>query len=184
MAKSAAKSEALKEEIQSLKQERDESLLQLEHEMQQVMGGPRGSGASSWVLTVPSPTQQEGCVGQPFHVTVVAALTFHSSPGGQTFPHLPSTHPPIHPSIHPSIHLPTPPSIHPTVCPSIHPSIYPSIHPSIHPSNRLSIYTSIHLSIYPSIHPSIQPSVHLYIHPSIHQSTHPSTHPTIHPSAH
>ena len=66
VAKSAAKSEALKEEIQSLKQERDESLLQLEHEMQQVMGGPRGSGASSWVLTVPSPTQQEGCVGQPF----------------------------------------------------------------------------------------------------------------------
>ncbi|PNJ10395.1 CROCC2 isoform 1 [Pongo abelii] len=35
--KSAAEREALKEEIQSLKQERDESLLQLEHKMQQVM---------------------------------------------------------------------------------------------------------------------------------------------------
>lgn len=39
VAKSAAKREALKDEIQSLKHERDESLLQLEHEMQQVMGG-------------------------------------------------------------------------------------------------------------------------------------------------
>uniref|UniRef100_A0A8I3X8T3 Ciliary rootlet coiled-coil, rootletin family member 2 n=1 Tax=Callithrix jacchus TaxID=9483 RepID=A0A8I3X8T3_CALJA len=37
VAKSAAEREALKEEIQSLKQERDESLLQMEHKMQQVM---------------------------------------------------------------------------------------------------------------------------------------------------
>lgn len=35
--KSAADREALQGEIQNLKQERDESLLQLEHEMQQVM---------------------------------------------------------------------------------------------------------------------------------------------------
>ncbi|KAB0395636.1 hypothetical protein E2I00_000507, partial [Balaenoptera physalus] len=168
VAKSAAKSEALKEEIQSLKQERDESLLQLEHEMQ----------------------QQEGCVGQPFHVTVVAALTFHSSPGGQTFPHLPSTHPPIHPSthlpihpsIHPSIHPPVQPFVHPPIHPSTRPSTHPSIHPTMHPSNHLSIYTSIHLSIQPSVHLSIQPSVHLYIHPSIHPTICPSIHITIHPS--
>lgn len=38
VAKNAAKREALKEEIQSLKHERDESLLQLENEMQEVMG--------------------------------------------------------------------------------------------------------------------------------------------------
>uniref|UniRef100_A0A2K5QS48 Ciliary rootlet coiled-coil, rootletin family member 2 n=1 Tax=Cebus imitator TaxID=2715852 RepID=A0A2K5QS48_CEBIM len=37
VAKSAAEREALKEEIHSLKQERDESLLQMEHKMQQVM---------------------------------------------------------------------------------------------------------------------------------------------------
>ncbi|XP_048200273.1 LOW QUALITY PROTEIN: ciliary rootlet coiled-coil protein 2 [Perognathus longimembris pacificus] len=37
MAKSAAEKEALEEEVQSLKQERDESLLQLEHEMQQAL---------------------------------------------------------------------------------------------------------------------------------------------------
>uniref|UniRef100_A0A2K6UEH0 Ciliary rootlet coiled-coil, rootletin family member 2 n=1 Tax=Saimiri boliviensis boliviensis TaxID=39432 RepID=A0A2K6UEH0_SAIBB len=37
VAKSAAEREALKEEIQSLKQERDERLLQMEHKMQQVM---------------------------------------------------------------------------------------------------------------------------------------------------
>lgn len=35
--RSTAEREALEGEIQSLKQERDESLLQLEHEMQQVM---------------------------------------------------------------------------------------------------------------------------------------------------
>uniref|UniRef100_A0A2K5CFF0 Ciliary rootlet coiled-coil, rootletin family member 2 n=1 Tax=Aotus nancymaae TaxID=37293 RepID=A0A2K5CFF0_AOTNA len=37
VAKSAAERETLKEEVQSLKQERDESLLQMEHRMQQVM---------------------------------------------------------------------------------------------------------------------------------------------------
>nr|XP_035162196.2 ciliary rootlet coiled-coil protein 2 isoform X2 [Callithrix jacchus] len=37
VAKSAAEREALKEEIQSLKQERDESLLQMEHKMQQAL---------------------------------------------------------------------------------------------------------------------------------------------------
>ncbi|XP_042545019.1 ciliary rootlet coiled-coil protein 2 [Dipodomys spectabilis] len=37
MAKSAAEKEALEEEIQSLKQDQDESLLQLEHEMQQAL---------------------------------------------------------------------------------------------------------------------------------------------------
>lgn len=44
VAKNAAKREALKEEIQSLKHERDESLLQLEYEMQQVMGTMRQQG--------------------------------------------------------------------------------------------------------------------------------------------
>lgn len=39
VAKTVAKREALEKQIQSLKHERDESLLQLEHEMQQVMGG-------------------------------------------------------------------------------------------------------------------------------------------------
>jgi uncharacterized protein YlxW (UPF0749 family) len=54
VAKSAAEREALEEEIQSLKQERDESLLQLEHEMQRVMevgavgGGLTPTSLSSW----------------------------------------------------------------------------------------------------------------------------------------
>lgn len=51
VAKSAARREALQEEIQSLKHERDESLLQLEHEMQQVTGGPRGSGELLCLIT-------------------------------------------------------------------------------------------------------------------------------------
>lgn len=51
VAKNAAKREALKEEIQSLKHERDESLLQLEYEMQQVMGTMRQQGT----LTSTSP---------------------------------------------------------------------------------------------------------------------------------
>lgn len=44
VAKNAAKREALKEEIQSLKHERDESLLQLENEMQEVMGDCQAVG--------------------------------------------------------------------------------------------------------------------------------------------
>ena len=44
VAKNASRREALKEEIQSLRRERDERLLQLEQEKRQVVGG-RGAGA-------------------------------------------------------------------------------------------------------------------------------------------
>lgn len=64
VAKNAAKREALKEEIQTLKHERDESLLQLEQEMQQVMGAVRQQGTHTSTPHVnPSPTQQEAYEG-------------------------------------------------------------------------------------------------------------------------
>lgn len=61
VAKSAAEREALREEIQSLKREQDESRLQLEHELHQV-GGP--VGGPHMHLAVPSLTQQKGQAGQ------------------------------------------------------------------------------------------------------------------------
>lgn len=60
VAKNAAKREALKEEIQSLKHERDESLLQLENEMQEVMGDCQAGGTLTFHLTVLSLTHKEG----------------------------------------------------------------------------------------------------------------------------
>ena len=47
VAKNATRREALKEEIQRLRRERDERLLQLENEKQQVMGGSWGGGPPS-----------------------------------------------------------------------------------------------------------------------------------------
>lgn len=60
VAKNVAEREALQEEIQNLKHERDASLLQVEHEMQEVMRDYEAVGGPHTHPTRPPLTQKEG----------------------------------------------------------------------------------------------------------------------------
>lgn len=154
--KTTAEREALEREIQSLKQERDESLLQLEHEMQQVMvawePGSLPTSLSSW-------PQHKGCTeASPKQVhpfMIETALHCHGNPGEQISTHLP-IHPSTHPSIHPHAHIP---AIHPHIHTSstqpplyIHLHIHTHVHTHMQTCTLLHIYT-LSLHIRPPAHP-------------------------------
>lgn len=88
LAKCSADREALEEEIQNLKQERDDSLLRLEHKMQQVTAAREGrdphahltvlwdTAQGLYVATHPLPRQM-----QPFQATTGVPLVFHGGSG-------------------------------------------------------------------------------------------------------
>ena len=134
VAKNATRRAALKEEIQSLRRERDESLLQLQHEKQQVTGAVRRgpSTAPAAAQSAASGVTVSLC-SRSFDLPPHAWCTFtlHAVP--------PSVSPP---PTHLSIHLPVRPSIYV----STHLSIQTFTHLPISPPTHLQIYT--HTSVY------------------------------------
>lgn len=131
LAKSATDREALQGEIQNLKQERDESLLQLEHEMQQVMRlghwGPHPPyfllGPSSRAALKPPPKQMH-----PFQVGTASSAARMLAD--------------IHPLTHPSIYTP----IHLATCPYTSP---PSTQSFVVPCVPKCIYIYLYICIFP-----------------------------------